>query len=120
MMGSSDSGYYDRETGTTEALIARRTARGYRADESRVLLADLLRSLRGDNLAQALVYEGFATERQAYSFVAAQTWTPQTDAVIDDRGRWWPAEPVELTFLPPVIRDVWSDDPDRLTRRGVV
>lgn len=29
-------------------------------------------------------------------------------------------DPVELTFLPPVIRDVWSDDPDRLTRRGVV
>jgi hypothetical protein len=54
--------------------------------------------------------------------MSATTWTPQTDAVIDDRGRWWPAEPVEmeLTFLPPVIRDVWSDDPDRLTRRGVV
>jgi hypothetical protein len=52
--------------------------------------------------------------------MSVTTWTPQTDAVVDDRGRWWPAEPVELTFLPPVIRDVWSDDPDRLTRRGVV
>lgn len=37
-------------------------------------------------------------------------------AASDERAQW-PAS-VQLTFLPPVIRDAWSQDPDRTTRRG--
>jgi hypothetical protein len=55
-------------TSAVEAMIARRVARGNRLDESRALLADLLRTHQGYNLQSALVYNGFATERQAQSF----------------------------------------------------
>ena len=55
-----------------EKLIARRVAKGNRADESRALLAELIRNYEGTSLALALCYEGFATERAAYRFIEQQ------------------------------------------------
>ena len=56
-----------------EKLIARRVAKGNRADESRALLAELIRNYEGTSLALALCYEGFATERAAYRFIEQLT-----------------------------------------------
>lgn len=53
-----------------DSLIARRVRKGNRRDESEGLLQILLQRHSGDNLVHALVYEGFATERQAEAFVA--------------------------------------------------
>lgn len=55
---------------TVDTMIRRRVQRGANEAQSRELLDSLLASHAGDNLAAALVYEGFATERQAYTFVA--------------------------------------------------
>lgn len=52
-------------------MITRRTSKGYRADESVELLAELFASHQGENLAHALAYNEFATERQAGRFVGA-------------------------------------------------
>lgn len=49
-------------------MIARRVRGGYRTDESAALLADLLARYAGDNLAAALVYQGFATAAGAARF----------------------------------------------------
>ena len=55
-------------TTTETQMIARRTAKGFRADESAALLSDLIARHSGDNLAAALVHEGFATEHQAHAY----------------------------------------------------
>lgn len=52
-----------------DALVARRASKGHRADESAALLAELLAAHDGENLAHALVFHGFATERQAAAAV---------------------------------------------------
>lgn len=56
---------------STNEMITRRTSKGYRADESVELLAELFASHQGENLAHALAYNEFATERQAGRFVGA-------------------------------------------------
>lgn len=53
-------------------MFARRVRFGANKAESRALLADLLAAHEGDNLAHALVYQSFATERQAYVYIAAR------------------------------------------------
>lgn len=55
-----------------ELLVSRRVQKGNRRDESETLLQVLLQRHNGDNLIHALVYEGFATERQAARFVAGR------------------------------------------------
>lgn len=53
----------------TQQMLDRRTAKGANLAESRSLLADLLRSHQGHNLAAALVHQDFATETQAEAFL---------------------------------------------------
>lgn len=50
---------------TRHHLITRRSNQGYSLAESEALLDELLQAHSGDNLAHALVYEGFATEARA-------------------------------------------------------
>lgn len=50
-------------------MLARRVSKGFNKGESIATLAELVQSHAGDNLASALVYEQFATEKQAYNFV---------------------------------------------------
>lgn len=52
------------------SMIARRASKGYSANESRTMLAELIRSHSGDNLATALVYNEFATATRAAKFAA--------------------------------------------------
>lgn len=59
------------ERASTEPLITRAVSKGANPAEARRLLADLVARHSGDNLASALVYKGFATERQALQFAAA-------------------------------------------------
>lgn len=54
------------------ALIDRRVAKGNDRDRSTSLLAELLAAHSGENLVAALVYQGFATERAARTFVTAR------------------------------------------------
>jgi len=54
---------------TTGTLIDRRVAGGANREESQHLLAELLHAHSGDNLAGALVHQGFATETQANTYV---------------------------------------------------
>lgn len=61
---------------TTATLIDRRTARGHNRAQSADLLDELLNAHKGDNLADALVYQGYATQKQAQKFVT-------------ERGRVW-------------------------------
>jgi hypothetical protein len=56
---------------TIDQLIARRVKGGANEAESRALLAELTAALSGDNLAHALVYNGFATGTQADAFAAS-------------------------------------------------
>lgn len=51
-----------------DKMIARRVKGGYNAEQSKALLTHLIASHDGHNLASALVYQGFATERQALAF----------------------------------------------------
>lgn len=55
-----------------ESFVLRRVRKGNRRDESETLLNELLQHHDGDNLVHALVYEGFATERQAAAFVTGR------------------------------------------------
>jgi hypothetical protein len=50
-------------------LAERRASKGNRLDESIALLNELLEDHEGTNLAYALVYHSFATERKAYKIV---------------------------------------------------
>lgn len=61
---------YDGGMTSTE-MINRRTRQGHTAKDSAELLSQLIASHSGDNLAVALAYQGFATERQALRFVGA-------------------------------------------------
>ena len=54
-------------------LIGRRVAKGNDRDGSTSLLAELLAAHSGENLVTALVYQGFASERAARSFVDRQS-----------------------------------------------
>ena len=58
-------------TPTIESLIARRVSRGFNLIESGELLSELVARHSGDNLAHALVYQGFATDAQAHAFVTS-------------------------------------------------
>ena len=51
-------------------MINRRASKGYNVEESRTMLTGLIASHEGDNLAAALVYNEFATARQAAKFTA--------------------------------------------------
>lgn len=53
-------------------LVNRRARSGANPEESAALLDELIATTaHGDNLAMALHYQGFATERQAEKFVGA-------------------------------------------------
>lgn len=54
---------------TFTQMISRRVNKGFNKLESITLLAELTKSHDGDNLATALVYNEFATEKQAYKFI---------------------------------------------------
>ena len=58
-------------TMTEAQMIARRTRLGFNPDESAARLPEVLATFAGDTLAAILAYEGFATEKQAYRFIAA-------------------------------------------------
>lgn len=53
----------------TEALIQRRVNKGFSRGDSEQLLSELCEAHIGDNLVHALVYNEFATRRQAERFV---------------------------------------------------
>lgn len=53
----------------TEALIQRRVNKGFSRGDSEQLLSELCEAHSGDNLVHALVYNEFATQRQAERFV---------------------------------------------------
>lgn len=55
-----------------ESLVQRRTHRGATTDGSAELLAELLTSHSGDNLAHALTYNDFATAARAKRFAATR------------------------------------------------
>ncbi|HEU5223098.1 MAG TPA: hypothetical protein VFU07_05380 [Candidatus Lumbricidophila sp.] len=59
-----------------KVLVARRVRGGGNPAESERLLDELLANYRGDNLAFALHYNGFATTRQADQ--AAAAFTPES------------------------------------------
>jgi hypothetical protein len=59
---------------TEEAMIARRSrVGGYAPGKSRRLLSELKAAHDGVNLASALVWWGFATERQALRFAGVES-----------------------------------------------
>ena len=61
-------------TVTPEAMIARRVrVGGFAASRSRRLLSELIAAHDGYNLASALVWWGFATERQALRFAGVES-----------------------------------------------
>ena len=51
-------------------MIARRVDKGYNAQESALLLGELITDHKGDNLVSALVYNDFATIRTAEKYVS--------------------------------------------------
>lgn len=57
-------------TVTSQTMIDRRVAGGANREESQYLLAELLEAHTGTNLVSALVYQGFATEKQAAKFAS--------------------------------------------------
>ena len=59
------------QTTTFYQLVAHRVSKGFNERESIELLVEELRQLTGDNLVNALVYQGFATEAQAHRIVKA-------------------------------------------------
>jgi len=56
---------------TTDTLTTRYTAAGHSEAESRAQLAGLIDAFDGDDLAAALVEDGYATADEAAQFVAA-------------------------------------------------
>lgn len=52
-------------------MIERRVSKGNRRDDSQKLFAELVALHAGDSLVHALVYESYATEKQAERFVTA-------------------------------------------------
>lgn len=52
-------------------MIANRAGKGFNAEESAALLADITARHSGDNLVFALVHNEFATEEAATEFAAA-------------------------------------------------
>ena len=66
-----------------DAMLDRRTLKGFRRDESAGLFDKLVAEHTGDNLVHALVYEGFAAERTAERFVR-DLGAADTDADTDD------------------------------------
>jgi len=52
-----------------EKMIARRAKHHGHEDKQQALFNELCQAHDGDNLAAALVYLGFATERQAYRYL---------------------------------------------------
>lgn len=54
-----------------EKMIARRVKYHGHEGEQRAHFSELCQAHDGDNLAAALVYLGFATERQAYRYLAS-------------------------------------------------
>ncbi len=58
------------ESMNTDQLVANAVRKGHNAARAAARLAELLGAHDGDNLAHALSYEGYATERQAYRFIA--------------------------------------------------
>lgn len=58
-------------TPTLDQMVQRKVRGGATPESAWALLRDLLQTVaHGDNLVHALVYQGFATERQAEKFVA--------------------------------------------------
>ncbi len=55
---------------TAQTLIDRRVAGGANREESQHLLAELVHSHSGDNLASALIHQGFATDTQAAKYAS--------------------------------------------------
>lgn len=51
-------------------MIERRVSKGNRLEDSQKLFAELVALHTGDSLVHALVYESYATEKQAERFVA--------------------------------------------------
>ena len=51
-------------------MIARRVDKGYNAQESALLLGELITDHNGANLVSALVYNDFATVRTAEKYVS--------------------------------------------------
>jgi len=51
-----------------------------------------------------------------------RNWTADdaVSAMLTRQDRTAPDGTYRPTWRPPVPRDVWSDDPDRTTRRGIV
>lgn len=60
---------YNAHIAAGEKMIERRIAGGSSYIESRALFAELCADLAGENLASALVYNGFATEAQARKYI---------------------------------------------------
>lgn len=54
---------------TYTKMIDRRASKGFNRVESMMMLSELIKVHEGDNLAQALVYNEFATEKQAYNYI---------------------------------------------------
>lgn len=61
---------YDAMIDAASTMIERRVAGGHDWSESRSLLGKLCGAHAGDNLAHALFYNGFATKKQAYRYIA--------------------------------------------------
>lgn len=49
-------------------MVERRASKGHNFDQSMELLLELCNAHSGNNLATALVYDGYATEKQASRF----------------------------------------------------
>ena len=60
---------YNAHVAAGEKMIDSRIAGGSSYIESRALFAELCANHAGENLANALVYNGFATEAQARKYV---------------------------------------------------
>lgn len=70
-----------------DALIARRVRGGANEAQSRALLAQLRVAHAGDNLAHALVHNGFATEAQARKYAGTAKPAPRKEWVGARRAR---------------------------------
>lgn len=79
-----------------DTMVFNRANKGHNETESRRLLNELRQSHSGDNLVHALVYNGFATEKQATKFVAMLS-SPKQDV---PRKEWVGARRVRNTQQP--------------------
>lgn len=86
----------DAERFPADTMVFTRVNKGHNEAESRRLLNELRRSHSGDNLVHALVYNGFATEKQATKFVAMLS-SPKQDA---PRKEWVGARRARKTQQP--------------------